>query len=421
MTDEVTHAKTASLTPDSGNANAGTERGAAMLETSLRKYGAGRSILLDKAGRVIAGNKTLQQASDIGIDDVLIVHTTGDKLVAVQRDDLDLADDDTGARALAYADNRTSEIDLSWDAAVIFADLQAGVPVADFWTDAELAELLAVQPTGTGGDSEAQVDRAAELAEEWSTAVGQVWSLGDHRLAIGDCTDAATVEAVMRGERAEMVFLDPPYGVAVGDKNKYLNSIAPSNRVEANLQNDTLGEPALRDMLQRSFANVASVCKPGGAWYVAAPARPLHVIFGQELKALGIWHQTIQWVKNNATFSPMGVDYHWQAEPIFYGWLPGAGHRYYGGRQQTTVWQIDRPLKSPEHPTMKPVELVERAIENSSKAGEIVIDFFVGSGTTILAAANLGRKSRAIELDLGYAAVTLDRFQRHTSITPVLL
>jgi DNA modification methylase len=114
-------------------------------------------------------------------------------------------------------------------------------------------------------------------------------------------------------------------------------------------------------------------------------------------------------VKNNATFSPMGVDYHWQAEPIFYGWLPNAGHRYHGGRKQTTVWEIDRPTKSPEHPTMKPVELVTRALENSSCVGDVVLDLFLGSGTTLVACERLGRVGRGCELSPAYAAVTLER------------
>lgn len=256
---------------------------------------------------------------------------------------------------------------------------------------------------------EPQIDRAAELQVKWQTATGQLWEIGQHRLICGDCTDKAVVDRGMGGDKAEMVWTDPPYGVAVGDKNKYLNTIAPSNRVEENLENDTLDEPGLVNMLCQSFDNVIAYCAAGAAWYVAAPPGPLHVLFGQVLKDRGIWRQTIQWVKNNSTFSPMGVCYHWQAEPIFFGWLPNAGHRWYGGRTQTTVWNIDRPTKSPEHPTMKPVELVERAIENSSLKGEIVADMFVGSGTTLIACERLSRKCRAIEISPAYVAVSLQR------------
>ena len=114
-------------------------------------------------------------------------------------------------------------------------------------------------------------------------------------------------------------------------------------------------------------------------------------------------------MKNNATFAPLGVDYHWRAEPILYGWLPNAGHRFYGGRRQDTVWEIDRPSKSPEHPTMKPVALVARAIENSTRAGELVYDPFLGSGTTMAAAEQLGRLCYGCELAPKYVAVVLER------------
>ncbi len=272
---------------------------------------------------------------------------------------------------------------------------------------------------GPGEDTEPQIGRAEELRVKWGVELGQVWELGAHRLVCGDCTEQEVASLACGFEEAEMVWTDPPYGVSIGDKNKYLNTIAKSNRVEENLDNDTLDEEGLREMLDAAFDKAMGVCKKGGAWYVCAPAGPLHIIFGQLMEVRGIWHQTIQWVKNNATFSPLGVDYHWQAEPLFYGWKPGAGHRYYGGRKQTTVWEIDRPSASPEHPTMKPLELVERAVRNSSQEGEIVYDPFVGSGTTIIACENLHRECRAVELSPGYVAVTLERWAEHTGREPV--
>ena len=267
---------------------------------------------------------------------------------------------------------------------------------------------------------EPQVDRAGELQAKWQTQRGQVWQVGRHRLMCGDSTSAEDVARLMEDTKAEMVWTDPPYGVSVGDKNKMLNAIAPSNRVEENLTNDTLDEPGLIAMLCQSFDCAIRHCTAGAAWYVAAPPGPLHVLFGQVLKDRGIWRQTIQWVKNNATFSPMGVDYHWRAEPIFYGWLPNAGHRYYGGRKQDTVWEIDRPQKSPEHPTMKPVELVARAITNSSQEGEVVYEPFSGSGTTLVAAEQTGRVCYGMEIEPKYVAVALERLAG-MGLSPVLL
>ena len=235
-----------------------------------------------------------------------------------------------------------------------------------------------------------------------------------HRLLCGDSTKAEDVARLMDGALAEMVWTDPPYGVAIGDKNRYLNTIGRSNRIEENLVNDTLGEVPLEELLTAAFGNAAAVCLAGSAWYVAAPPGPLHLIWGRVLNDLGIWRQTIQWVKNNATFAPLGVDYHWRAEPIFYGWMPGAAHRYHGGRQQDTVWEIDRPTKSPDHPTQKPVELVSRAVANSSKAGDIVLDVFAGAGTTVVVAEQLSRSCYAMEIAPGYADVIVRRWETLT-------
>lgn len=173
-------------------------------------------------------------------------------------------------------------------------------------TDAAAMSALldSVKAGGEEADAEPQIDRAAELNEKWQVKPGDLWRIGDHRLLCGDSTKREDVQRVMRGERAEMVWTDPPYGVAIGDKNKLLNSIDRNNRVEQNLVNDTLDEPGMIAMLSAAFDNAVAICTAGGAWYVAAPAGPLHVLFGQVLKDRGIWRQTIQWVKNNSTFSP---------------------------------------------------------------------------------------------------------------------
>ena len=404
MTQDIKHLK--DLTPDPRNARKHNPRNVGMIETALQTVGAARSIVVDENGVVLAGNATIEAAAAVGIERVQVVDADGETIIAVRRKGLTPEQ----KTKLALFDNRTAEL-AEWDVSEVLATLEAGVNLDALWRPDELEALVAAAsvPTAAGEDKGAQVDRAAELQAQWGTALGQVWELGEHRLAVGDCTDRAVVEAVMRGEKAHMVWTDPPYGVAVGDKNKFLNSIARSNRVEKNLVNDTLDEAGLAALLAAAFDNAMAVSPAGAAWYVAAPAVPLHLLFGQALKDRGIWRQIIHWVKNNATFAPLGVDYHWQEEPIFYGWVPGAAHRFFGGRTQTTVWEIDRPTKSPEHPTMKPVELVERAINNSSLPGEVVFDPFCGSGTTLVACEKLRRKCRAIEIDEGYAAVILQR------------
>ena len=291
----------------------------------------------------------------------------------------------------------------------------AETPMADITS-------MRIREAGLGlTDADAVPDVAEPVARR-----GDVWALGGHRLLCGDSTSPDDVRRLMGNECVHMVWTDPPYGVAVGDKNKWLNSVQglPSDnynrtsprggRITENLDNDDQDEDTLRRMLESSFELAVKYCYAGASWYVAAPPGPLHVIFGQTLKDLGIWRQTIQWVKNNSTFSPMGVCYHWQAEPIFFGWLPNGCHVWYGGRQQTTVWNIDRPTKSPEHPTMKPVELVRRAVENSTIHGESVYDLYVGSGTTIIACEQSGRVCRAMELLPRYVDVAIRRWELFT-------
>lgn len=301
----------------------------------------------------------------------------------------------------------------------LLSNIQTGNAAVQQMLDemAEQAGLDVLVAVGGGGD---EFDTTPDEGPT-RTQLGDLWQLGEHRLLVGDCTVAANVARLMEGAKAEMVWADPPYGVSIGDKNKLLNSIGRSNRIEENLTNDTLDEAGILAMLRGAFAAATSVCLAGGAWYVAAPAGPLHLLWGQALNELGIWRQTIQWVKNNATFSPMGVDYHWRAEPIFYGWAPGAAHRYHGGRKQDTVWEINRPAASPDHPTMKPIELVSRAVANSSKTAELVLDPFLGSGTTIIACERLGRKCYGLEIEPGYADVTLRRWEAETGKVAVLL
>jgi len=404
------------LTPDPKNARAHNPRNVGMIERALGEVGAARSIVVDEDGVVLAGNATIEAAAQAGIERVQVVDADGETLIAVRRSGL------TGEQKamLALYDNRAAET-AAWNTERL-AELRAAFPerMKHLFSEQEFARL------GVNGgplleDPGPQLDRAEELRAKWGVESGQLWRLGDHRLLCGDSTRREDVERVMAGEQAEMVWTDPPYGVAIGDKNKYLNAIAPSNRVEENIENDTLSDPELVAMLSAAFDNGIAVCTAGAAWYVAAPPGPLHVLFGSVLKDRGIWRQTIQWVKNNATFAPLGVDYHWRAEPIFYGWLPNAGHRYYGGRQQDTVWNIDRPLKSPEHPTMKPIELIARAIENSSRMGEVVMDLFVGSGTTLMACEHLDRRARCIEISPTYCAVTLQRWADMTGRTPELI
>ena len=168
--------KLSDLQPDDRNANKGSERGTYMIRRSLEKLGAGRSILLDKNGRIIAGNKTAERADDVGLDDVIVVRTQGRQLVAVMREDLDLDDPAGMARELAYADNRTGQVSLDWDAGVLAEDIAGGVDLSDWFQGYELEQMGVTEPPAAK-DAEPQIDRAEELREQWGVEPGQLWRL----------------------------------------------------------------------------------------------------------------------------------------------------------------------------------------------------------------------------------------------------
>lgn len=357
--------------------------------------------------------------AEVGIADAVLAYELADgRLQLVDghlRADL-MADEEIPVLVLDVNDDEARKLLLSIDPLAAMAETSrdklrelAGSINAETSGMRELLNRMNVRGSKGGGLSDALADKAPAR-----TKLGDLWELGPHRLVCGDATDPSVLAAVMGDDRAECVWTDPPYGVKIAAKNEYLNSVGPSNRVTDPLSNDDLSNDDLLAMLRSALANVAAHCLPGAAFYVAAPAVSLHLLTGAALNELGIWHQTIQWVKNNATFSPSGVDYHWQAEPIFYGWLPNGAHRYHGGRKQTTVWEIDRPKASPEHPTMKPVALVERALMNSTLQGEIVADPFCGSGTTLIAAEQTDRIARVVELDPRYCDVIVARWETLT-------
>lgn len=412
------------LVHDHQNARRHTDRNIEMIRSSLRKFGANRGMVAarqqDGSYRVYAGNGVLEAARAEGIDKIKLIEVSGDELPVMVVDHLSPEQ----LEAYAIADNRTGELS-EWSAEAIQEAMDRGVDIDWMWNPDELNALMEdLAPTGSEADGLTDPDEIPELPEEPVTQMGDIWQLGQHRVMCGDATNIEDLDRLLEAagvNDVDMVWTDPPYGVAIGDKNKMLDSIGhgASNRVSENILNDKISEDDLARLIRDAFNNAASVCRPGAVWHVAAPAGPLHVIFGLELKRLGIWRQTIQWVKNNATFSPLGVDYHWQAEPIFHGWIPGAKHLYTGDRTQTTVWEVDRPTASPDHPTMKPAALVDRAVRNHTRRGDVVLDMFGGSGTTLISCTSLDRRCVSLELDPKYVDVICRRFYDFTGVSPV--
>jgi len=270
-------------------------------------------------------------------------------------------------------------------------------------------------------DPGAQVDRAEELREKWGAETGQLWQLGEHRLICGDCTDADVVERVMGGEELDLVVTDPPYSVDYAAKNRALQTIGPSNRLTTDIEGDMLGTEETAELIwQPAFKNAYNCSRNGTVIYCFAPQGGDQMMMMMMMKAE--WnkrlHQII-WRKNAPTFSMGRLDYQYQHEPILYTWK-GTNHSFYGSGARSVI-DCDRPHQSKLHPTMKPIELIEKLIVNSSQKDDTVYDPFLGSGTTLIACERLGRRCRAVEISPAYCAVALQRWADMTGETPVLL
>lgn len=394
---KIEEADVGQLVSDINNANRGTARGREMLRKSVADYGAGRSILVDKNGVVIAGNKTRQAMADAGMTRALVVETDGSQLVVVKRTDLDLNDRKGKARKLAYADNRVGQIDLEWDPEVVLADMAEGVEMGDFFSEKELKKItdtVRVEP---------HEDDAPSLPDEPKSRLGDIYVMGGHRLVCGDCTQHDVVKAALGSDdAADMLWSDPPWNVAYVGKTKDAKTI----------KNDDLGEafPAFAEAFAATFA---CALRPGHVIYVAMGSSEWPVLDAALRKSGFHWSSTIIWAKDSLVLSRK--DYHPQYEPIWYGWLDGAPRRYeVTDRTQSDLWEVARPKRSAEHPTMKPVELVARAIQNSSAPGDLVFDPFGGSGTTLIACEQTRRRCATIELDPRYVDVIVTRWEALT-------
>ncbi len=383
---------TAKLIPYARNARQHSDAQVAQIAASIAEFGFTNPILAASDGVIVAGHGRLAAAQKLGLVTVPVVVL--DHLSATQR------------RALVLADNRIAE-NATWDEDLLrveLADLQdAGfdLDITGFDADA-LAELMAGdEPEHSGQTDE---DAVPELTEAPVSRPGDIWHLGPHRVLCGDATVAASYDALLDGERVAMVFTDPPYNV------NYANSAKDKLRgKDRAILNDNLGD-GFSDFLLAALTPMVERCD--GAIYVAMSSSELDVLQTAFRAAGGHWSTFIIWAKHAFTLGR--ADYQRQYEPILYGWPEGAERHWCGDRDQSDVWQIKKPQKNDLHPTMKPVELVERALRNSSRPGDMVLDPFGGSGTTLIAAEKSGRVARLMELDPKYADVIVRRWEDFT-------
>ena len=409
------------LKPHPRNYNKHSDTQVDDLALSLKRFGQRKPIVTWR-DMIVAGHGLTMAAQMAGWTTILT---------------MPIPDDWDEATVLAYlaADNelaRQADPDLAQLAAI--AKELEGI-------DEELAKLAAggddalkvlmatLEEEKPAGDAEPQIDKAEELRQKWGVEIGQMWRLpsrdgkGEHRLICGDSTAEAIVKRVMGGGKASIVFTDPPYGVAIGAKNRMLNSFQPSGRNLTDIEDDEMSPEDLKVRLLPAFDLIRTIVMAEDCTiFMTAPQNGdlsmMMMMMMKEAK-LPIRHVLI-WKKNAPTFSMGRLDYDYQHEPILLTW--GKRHkRPMNGQHKTSVWEIDKPRASAEHPTMKPPELYVNAYLNNSDIGDIAFEPYDGSGTALIASENTGRFCRAIEISPAYVAVALQRYLDAFGITPELI
>jgi DNA modification methylase len=386
------------LRPYERNPRTHSEAQVDQIAASVVEFGWTNPVLVDEEGGILAGHGRLLAARKLGLAEVPVIRF--EHLSEAEK------------RAYILADNQIA-LQAGWDDALLAEEL-AWLRDERFDLDligfdaTELERLLALAD-GEAASDEAE-DEVPEPPEDPVSKPGDLWVLGNHRLLCGDATVLTDVERVLGGQLADMTFCDPPYNV------DYANS--PKDKLRGKhrpIMNDNLGGGFAAFLLD-ACVNILSVTK--GAVYVCMSSSELHTLQGAFAAAGGKWSTFIIWAKH--TFTLGRADYQRQYEPILYGWAAGHDRYWCGARDQGDVWFIDKPVRNDLHPTMKPVALVERAIRNSSKSRDIVLDPFGGSGSTLIACEKAGRQARLIELDPKYVDTIILRWQEFSGGTAVL-
>lgn len=390
--------KISALVFDPANARKHDDKNLDAIKGSLSRFGQQKPIVVGKNNVVIAGNGTLAAAKALGWDKIDVVRTelTGPE-----------------ATAFALADNRTAEL-ASWDDEILGKTLQAlqedGFPIADIGFDP--GDFF----DDKGTDGLTDPDEVPEIPQNVrGVQRGQIWQLGDHRMMCGDSTSKEDVERLMGGEKADLWLTDPPYGVAyesAGRREK-------SNQHRA-IENDAKPIDEMGEFWTKAAANAHSACSNEASyyWFACQGGDQMMMMMSIGRANWKVRHELI-WIKDQMVFGRS--DYHYKHEPILYGWKQDGKHNWYSDRKQTSLLEFARPKKSDEHPTMKPVDLIEYLIGNNTKSKHLVLDTFSGSGSTLIACEKTGRKCFGMEIDPHYCSVILERWEKFTGKKAVLL
>jgi len=417
---EIKYLKLTELKPYENNPRF-NDQAVEAVANSIKEFGFINPIVIDKNNVVVAGHTRLKAAERLGLE----------KAPTIMVDNLS----EEQINAFRIADNKVAEL-AEWDEGLLWKELQKieNIDMTQFGVD----------PNFYFEEEETVFeDFEPETIPDPRVQTGDIWKLGEHKLMCGSCTDQQQVLQLFGNEEADLVVTDPPYNVNYGDKANMLNEYIGGDRNTDYIANDSMEENEFIDFLGGAFNNINMVLKAGGAFYIFHASSSAYQFETAMKENNLIARQQLIWAKNTIVLGRQ--DYQWKHEPCFYGWKEGAGHYFIDDRTQATIYDKDidleklskqelikliqkersqyesgtilhedKPRANDLHPTMKPVNLCARLIRNSSKKGELVYDAFAGSGSTLIAAEQTGRKCYTIELDRHYCDVIIERWENLT-------
>ena len=391
--DKVERRAVADLIPYARNARTHSDAQVAQIAASIAEWGWTTPVLVDETGSIIAGHGRVMAARKLGISDVPVMVAAG--WTEAQK------------RAYVLADNQLA-LNAGWDAEMLKVELTdlagAGFDVGLIgFSQDELTKL-----SGSKTEGLTDPDDVPDAPAKPVTALGDVWIMGNHRLHCGDSTSFDAMATLVNYQRVDMWLTDPPYNVAYEGKTKDALKI----------KNDSMADDQFRKFLRDAFVAADAVMKPGAVFYIWHADSEGYNFRGACRDAGWTVRQCLIWKKSTMVMGRQ--DYHWKHEPCLYGWKDGAGHLWATDRKQTTVLEFEKPSRNGEHPTMKPVALFAYQMLNNTKGGDLVLDSFGGSGTTLIACEQHGRYARLMELDPIYCDVIVKRWQDFTGQKAVL-
>lgn len=376
------------LVPYAKNSRTHSDEQVAQIAASIREWGFTTAVLVDESGSIIAGHGRVMAARKLGMASLPVMVAAGWT--------------DAQKRAYVIADNKLA-LNAGWDNELLalelgeLGDIGFDLELTGF-TDEEIKALMPVEVEEGLTDP----DDAPDVQENTVTVPGDVWILGKHRLMCGDSTSVSDLEKLTDGQLVDMWLTDPPYNVAYEGKTKDALKI----------QNDAMEDGKFRQFLRDAYVSADTVMKPGAVFYIWHADLEGYNFRGAAQDAGWKVRQCLIWKKSSMVMGRQ--DYHSKHEPCLYGWKEGAGHLWATDRKQTTILEFEKPTRNGEHPTMKPVALFEYQMLNNTKGGDLVLDSFGGSGTTMIAAEKNGRTALLMELDPRYCDVIVKRWQDFT-------